>query len=435
VTEAVWARLQDWTIANHPEHLEAAIDELLGDEPTITPKTGDLLCSYVHLDRELAGGGTPAERFAALARLTDDERAAASTLALARLGLWRVRTVAPGASIALEEVFGERVFTVSSANVSRGCARWDVLLARVLRGADGHELWGPAVIFTAAEEEELVAEVERLAGERSAEPGAVFRACAAELLRFTPPSRTTPPSFFTFEGDELVAGQARWVLEDDDAAAALEAHPDVVYIDDTDDGEGVCLEWTRPRRELAALRRELPRGAVLLESSPVFMDYDEGRAITDTSRVGLGTFERGARELTFDAISVRRLDGAIALVAETIGRRARLVERRVEPLETSGQASAPDDDTAVPATVRETIVGAFARARFLRMLNEPDPRFDGLTPREAARSAPHRSRVERWLRTLENTVARGAAAEGAAPDVPLLRAELDMPDEDLSEAA
>ena len=41
-TEAVWARLQEWTIANHPEHLEAAIDELVGDERRITPETGDL---------------------------------------------------------------------------------------------------------------------------------------------------------------------------------------------------------------------------------------------------------------------------------------------------------------------------------------------------------------------------------------------------------
>jgi hypothetical protein len=435
VTEAVWARLQEWTIANHSEHLDAAIDEILGDGRTITPDTGDLLCSYVHLDRELAGGGTPAERFAELATLTEVERAAARTLSGARLGVWRVRAVARGVSIDLEEVLGERVVTVRSANVSRGCARWDVLLARVIDGADGHELWGPAAIFTAAEEEELVAEIERLATDRSVDSGAVFRVCAAELLRFTPASRTAPRSFFTFEGDELVAGHARWVLEDDDSGEALEFHPDLVDTADTDDGEGICLEWTRPRRELAARRLELPPGAVLLESSPVFIDPDEGRAMTDTSRIGLGTFELRPRELTFNAISVQRLDGAIALVAETVGPRAHLVERRIAPLEPGGQPPAADDDRAVPPDVREAIVDGFARARFLRMLDEPDPRFDGLTPREAARSARHRPAVERWLRTLENTAAHGATAEGAAPDVPLLRAELGLPDENLADAA
>jgi hypothetical protein len=435
VTEAVWARLQEWTIATHPKHLAAGIDDILDGESTITPETGDQLCSYVHLDRELPGGGTPAERFAELATLTEVERGAANTLSEARLSLWRVRAVACGLSIDLEEVLGERVVTVRSANVSRGCARWDVLLGRVIGGADGHELWGPAAIFTTAEEEELVAEIRRLAAERSIEPGAVFRACAAEVLRFTPPTRTAPPSFFTFEGDELVAGHARWVLEDDDDAEALEAHPDLIDTADTEDGEGICLEWTRPRRGLAARRAELPPGAVLLESSPVFVDPDEGRAMTDTSRIGLGTFELRPRELTFNAISLQRLDGAIALVAQTVGRRARLVERRVEPLEPGALAPAADDDPAVPPNVREALVAGFARARFLRTLDEPDSHFDGLTPREAARNARHRPNVERWLRTLENTVAHGRAAEGAAPDVPLLRAELDMPDENLADAA
>jgi hypothetical protein len=438
-TEAVWERLQEWTIANHPEHLEAAIDEMLGDERTITPRTGDLLCSYVHLDRQLPGGGTPVERFAELSALDDVERAAAATLTQARLGLWRVRAVEPGRSIDLGEIVGNRVVTVHSQNVSRGTARWDVLLGRVIEGAHGHELWGPAAIFTAAEEDEIVAEVERLADERSIPPSAVFRVCAAELLRFTPPSRATPPSFFTFEGDELVAAHARWVLEDDEAGVVLERHPDVVDIADTEDGEGICLEWTAPRAELAARRPALPPRAVVLESTPVFIDPDERRVTGDSSRIGLGTFELRPRELTFDAISAQRLDGAIALVAETIGSRARLVERRVEPLEAtsrSGQRSpveASNEDT-IPAEIRDAVIAGLVRARSHRMLDEPDPRFDGLTPREAARSPRHRPGVERWLRTLENTTARGAPVE-AAPDVAMLRRELGMPDETLAAAA
>jgi SEC-C motif len=432
-TEAVWERLQEWTIANHPEHLEAAIDELLGDERKITPETGGLLCSYVHLDRELPGGGTPVERFAEVSALDDVERAAARTLTQGRLGLWRVRAVEPGLSIDLEEVVGDRVVGVHSQNVSRGTARWDVLLGRVIEGADGHELWGPAAIFTAAEEEEIVAEVERLADERSIPPSAVFRPCAAELLSFTPPSRSTPPSFFTFEGDEVVAAYARWVLEDDEAGVALERHPDLVDVADTEDGEGLCLEWTAPRTELAAHRPELPLRAVVLESTPVLVDPDEHRVTGDSSRIGLGTFELRPRDLTFDAISAQRLDGAIALVAGTIGSRARLVERRVEPLETAspfGQRSAVEasDEETIPTEIRDAVLAGLMGARLHRMLDEPDPRFDGLTPRRAARSPRHRPAVERWLRTLENTAARGNAAVEAAPDVAMLRGELRMPD-------
>ena len=129
-------------------------------------------------------------------------------------------------------------------------------------------------------------------------------------------------------------------------------------------------------------------------------------------------------ELTFDAISVQRLEDASAVVAEALGRGAPLVERRVAPLEDTGaqpaQPDAPaadDDDPTVPADIRDAVVAGFVRARFQRILDELDPRLEGLTPREAARSPRHRPAVERWLRTLENTAAHGAAAEGMAPEL------------------
>jgi hypothetical protein len=435
--EAVWRRLQEWTIANHPVHLGEAIDELLEGDRRTTPQTADLLCSYVHLDRALPGGGTPAERFAALPALTAAERAAAQTLSQARLGLWRARMVQPGVSIELEEVVGDRVVTVVSDRVSRGTAQWDVLLCRVIDGPRGHELWGPAAIFAASEEEEILAEIERLAGERSIGLTDVFRACAAELLRFSPPSRTTPPSFLTFEGDEVVPAHARWELEDDRTATALADHPDLVDLADTEDGEGICLEWTAPRAELSARRPELPPRSVLLEGAPVLFDHAEGRVLTDSSRVGLGTFELRPGELTFDAMSEERLEGAIALVAETLGRDARLVERRVEPLELGSRPDerAAGDDEAIPGEIRNAIVAGFMRARWQRMLDEPDARFDGLTPREAAGTPRHRPQLERWLRAIENAAAHGNTPTEATPDVAMLRHELGMPDATLADAA
>jgi hypothetical protein len=440
-TDRVWERLQEWTIADHAEHLDAAIDDLCGDDRPMTTETVQLLCSYAHLDRELPGGGTPAQRFSELPGLSDAEREAASRLGGARLGLWRARSVRAGASIELEEVLGDTVVTVRSEHVSRGTARWDVLLGRVISGARGHELWGPARIFEASEEEELVAEVHRLAAEHSLTPYATFRVHAAQLLRFSPPSRSAAPSFFTFEGDEVAEAHARWKLLGDDAAMVFECHPDLVDLADTEDGEGICLEWTAPRRELAARRPELPARALLLESAPVFVDPEERRVSTDSSRLGLGTFELRPRELTFHAISEQRLDGAIALVTDTLGDRARLVERRVEPLESDGVGSRPagdappDGERSVPSDIKEAVIAGFARDRYLRLLDEPDPRFAGLTPREAARSAEQRPRLERWLRTLENSASRGAARAGTAPDVAMIRRELAMPDEALADAA
>ena len=432
-TDAIWERLQDWTIAGHPEHLDAAIDDLCGQDRSLSPERVAQLCSYVHLDRELAGGGTPAERFCELAGLTDVERAAARRLTDARLGLWRARSVRPGASIELEEVLGARVVTVRSEQVSRETARWDVLLGRVM---GGDQLWGPVGIFEASEEEELVAEVERLAGEHSISLQSAFRVCAAQLLRFSPPSRHTPPSFFSFEGDEVVDAHARWEL-DADAARMLERHADLVDMADTDDGEGICLEWTGSRRELAARRPQLPPRAVLLESTPVFVDPEGQQVSLDAGRIGLGTFELRPRSLTFHAISERRLDGAIGLVAAALGSRARLAERRVEPLtvEDSPSAVTAEGDPPVPVGVRDAVLSGYARDRFMRILDEPEARYDGLTPREAARSATHRPRLERWLRTLENTAAHGGSADGMAPDVAAIRSELGMSEVTLADAA
>lgn len=252
----------------------------------------------------------------------------------------------------------------------------------------------------------------------------------------SPPSRDAPPSFFTFEGDQVVDAHARWKLETEDAATVLEGHPDLVHMGDTADGEGVCLEWTAPRRELAARRPELPPRSLLLESTPVFVDADGRSVSADAGRIGLGTFELRPQLLTFNGISAERLDGAIALVDDTIGDRARLVARHVEALELGGSRSeTPDGESPIPAEIREAVMSGFAESRNLCMLDEPDPRFDGLTPREAARSARQRSRLERWLRTLENSAARGRAADGFAPDVALIRKELAMPENALADAA
>lgn len=444
--ERVWESIQDWTSANHPTHLDGAVRELLGDERPATTETVDLLCSYMHLDRELEGGGTPAERFARLPALDPAERAAAEAIAAARLGVWRVRAVDPGHSIQLEEVVGgERVVTVTSRHVSRATERWDVVLGRVVPAPapDGHELWGPAASLRADEEDELVAEVERLAAARSVSVRAAFRLCAAELLRFSPPSRSMPPSFFTFEGDELVSAYARWEMaDDDDAAAALENRDDVVFTDETEDGEGLCFEWTAPRSALAARRPELPPRAVLIESTPIFVDGDEQRVEGDTSRIGLGTFELRPGEVTFHAISARRLEGAIALIAGMFGERARLTDRDTEPLEPGGPDSGSnaarlpaDDEPGVVPEVEEAVIAGYARARFAHMLDEPDPRFGGLTPRVAARTAEHRQGVERWLRRLENSAAHSPATEGALPDVAILRRELALPDDSFASAA
>jgi hypothetical protein len=58
---AVGDRIQQWAYANHPDEMDAALGELVGDpsgpvfgEPDIQP-----MASWQLNDRELPGGGTP----------------------------------------------------------------------------------------------------------------------------------------------------------------------------------------------------------------------------------------------------------------------------------------------------------------------------------------------------------------------------------------
>ena len=134
----------------------------------------------------------------------------ARKIAGAGLSLQRVRAVAAGRWIKLEDVLSGGVVRVRSGKV----ARWDVLLCRVVED-DPASLWGPVMLYAPDEERELIVEVERLAatlglaidvdgGRR------VIEVAALELMRYVPPRRCAARSFFTVEGDPVVDGHARW---------------------------------------------------------------------------------------------------------------------------------------------------------------------------------------------------------------------------------
>jgi hypothetical protein len=190
-------------------------------------------------------------------------------------------------------------------------------------------LWGPVLVYAPDEEPELRAELERLTevhgllrdpvGLRE-----VFRLASRELLRFVPPSRLAEPSYFTAEGDPLVAARAAWSLVDaDDAFRALDAPPELLWMGESEDGSGECFQLTGDRAELLARRPPLQPNAVFFESS--YEGFPD--------RIGIGTFVLHDCELRFDAISEPRLERAIELVTDRLAGNAKLREREVAPLD------------------------------------------------------------------------------------------------------
>ena len=235
------------------DELAYAFEEFHPESRRIGERDFALLLTWFNSDREVTGGGTPVARYLERPDLGPVEREVAGRIAAARLGLHRVRAVVPGRSLELENVITGAVSSIVSQSVSREVVRWDIVLCRVMAGEPAASLWGPVLVYAPEEEQELVAELERLAvahglSRDRAELSEVFQIASRELLRFVPPSRLAEPSYFTAEGDPIVSARAVWRLADPDAAfVALDTPPELLWVGESEE---------RNRRVLPAHRRQ-----------------------------------------------------------------------------------------------------------------------------------------------------------------------------------
>jgi len=418
--DAVGRRIQDWSADQFDDEIGVALEEFVGPERVMDDDDVEIFATWFHNDRELAGGGTPAERYAARPELPAAERDAASRIAAARLGLYRVLVVEPGRSLTLEHLLDGTRIGVRSPHVSRDTVRWDILLARVMDG-DPPSLWGPTRLFEPCEEPELRAELARLAGSPVDELdeqalASTFRRHALELMRFLPPSRSAEPSFFTLEGDPVAFASAIWAVHD--TAAAVERMRDLGGLLPDDPLE---LDITASRASLVLQRPPLPPGALVLESSPV--------GALDT--IPIATLRLEGDELHAEAMSEQRLEQTFEIVAADFGELVQLTSRDVmsvdEALAARG-ANRRDPAAHRVDVVERRLVGDLATERMRRWLDEPHQLLDGRTPREAVAGAD-RAKVVRLLRQIENGAERARRRGDPAPDVSRLRGELGLSDE------
>lgn len=418
--DAVGRRIQDLSSSVFDDEITAALEEFVGPDRVMDDVDIQIFATWFHNDRELAGGGTPAERYAAGTDVPAPEREAASRIAAARLGLYRVLAVAPGRSLALEELVDGRRVEVRSPHVSREAVRWDIILARVMDG-DPPSLWGPTRFFEPCEEPELRAELTRLAGSPADELdeqalALAFRRHALELMRFIPPSRSAEPSFFTLEGDPVVFASAVWEVRD--RAAAAERMRDLGGLLPDDPVE---VDVTALRATLARQRPPLPPGALVLESSPV--------DAPDT--IPIATLRLDSDELHAEAMSEQRLEQTLEIVAADFGELVELRSQDVmsvdEALAVRGASGVDSIPPRVDAGERR-LIGHLATERMRRWLDEPHPRLDGHTPREAVAGAD-RAEVVRLLRQIENGAERARRRGEPGVDVTRLRRELGVSDE------
>ena len=424
--DAVGGRIQDWSTEVAGDEISAALEEFGGPNRTMSDSDMQIFATWFSCDRELPGGGTPAERYAANPDLSADEREAASRIAGAKLGLHRVLAVEPGHWIALEDIVSGTRARVQSTEVSRDAVRWDILLGRVM-GSETLSLWGPVRFFEPHDEPDLLAELRRLAGADVDEVGdgadlsVAFRDGALELMCFKPPSWNVIPSFYTPEGNPMMDGRAAWrVSKSTVARDRLRAFGDLLP------DEPPEIEITvRRDRLVTGDRPALPRGALVIEAER----FDDGDSIP-IARLWLD-----GMVLRVEAMSEERLDLAIEVVDTDFGDVAELVERDVTPIEKrleerreSGADLADDTPRDLSPAQEQRLLRGFMTDRMRRWLDEPLPVLDGETPREAV-AGERRDDVVRLVRGLENDADRARRRGEPGAEVSWLRTELAIEDE------
>ena len=420
IDDAVGRRIQEWSSKQFDDEIAVALELYVGPERLIDDGDIQIFAVWFHNDRELARGGTPAERYAARPDLPEAERESAARIAAARLGLYRVVAVEPGRSLARENLVGGCRVDVRSPHVSREAVRWDILLGRVMAG-DPPSLWGPTRSFEPCEEPELRAELSQLASPPLEDLdeealAAIYRRHALALMRFIPASRTAEPSFFTLEGDPVVFASATWRVRDRVAAAAR-----MHALGGLEPDDPLEMDITVQRAALVAQRAPLPLGALILESSPV--------GAIDT--ISIATLRLEGGELRGEAVSEERLDQVLEIVASDFGELVELRSREVMAVDEALAARRTARGYATPQRVDPAellLAGDFVNERMRRWLDEPHQFLGGRTPRDAVFGAD-RAEVVRLLRQIENGTERARRRGEPGVDVERLRAELGLDDE------
>lgn len=152
-------RIQALAFDHHGEAMCEAFEEITSgySDRVLGEVDVQLIASWMLNDRRLAGGGTPAERYAQRDDLPAGERAVARRIAAARLGLLRVVRVLPGRWIELHDLaVGGEVVRALSHDVSRSTRPHDLLVGRLMEGPPAPSLWGPVGFLTRQSARELL---------------------------------------------------------------------------------------------------------------------------------------------------------------------------------------------------------------------------------------------------------------------------------------
>jgi hypothetical protein len=313
--------------------------------------------------------------------------------------LYEILEVKVDQGFELRDLWDDRRLWVRERLATRELATWDIIAARVGRGAEGEAVFETIPhVYPAADKDDLLKGLRKahriftkefpersIAGFfRSMAP--VFHQLWLERVVLRP-----LPKIMTAEGEPFVFAKVIFDLFDREALrAALTGHPDIV---DHGDGSYAWLE------DAGAFQRSL--GTIGVEDRRVVFETTSQRRA-----------ERGReflQRLCGDAASFR------VIAYEDVGQALkRAPERPKEPM------------PAIPPEVQAEVVGGFYEEYYRRWLDEPVPALGDRTPRHAAKLKTVRPKLVTLLKDFESRAERQRRAGEAAYDFGWMWKELGL---------
>ncbi|MFZ5476911.1 MAG: YecA family protein [Myxococcota bacterium] len=360
--------------------------------------------AWLYFDRLVRGGRTAVDLALEDPRVPPGERAWLTSMRGTGIRLYEIVEVRPGSAITLRDVLDGGRVTVNERSFSRQAVLRDWIAARVnpLGPSGGPELEFGVLGIAGLGREALRDELSRRR-----------RAFAGDARVF---AKTTAPVI-----------HAHWVR------SLLD--PPIPTLTNTD---GERMAETRVTFEVldeAALRGALPRAAGVAAD-----EEEDGRWFWNRDDTVLGTLRLRGSRLVLEVNSPGRghrgralIEGAagaavrhVSTVSEDVERKVREALRAQLRGETS-PVSEPESD--IPADMREQLVLDHYARHYRKWVDEPIPRLDGRTPREAARDGRLRPRVVEMLHELEGFYAAALKKGEPAYDASWMWADLGLDDD------
>ncbi len=339
-------------------------------------------------------------------RLSGDERAWFDAQRVAWLSIWEVLEVHPGEGLTLRDLLTQEQRRVREASGSRVLIARDTLLVRVVDCAGSSVLCGthPRLLRPAEAAEVVVRARKRLRLQGAVPPESLrdekFARHLIELwergVAAAERRAANPPALQNTDGDAFLLTIDHFDVDPSSRAAVEAALATLEGVErEEDDSAAACFIFLRP-------------------GNPQHKSWEN--TIVGHARLS-------ESDLRLETNSRERADALRASVDAACGDRIHHRAREhADPLSRAARTPAERLPAAPPEAAQ--LLLEFKQRHYQDWLDEPVPALQDKTPREAARSASLRPKLDLLLKQAENTEAR--SEPGTAFDITALRRELGM---------